>query len=332
MREGHWRWTTARVRSCTALSVEPRGPTSRPRSSPVAAISTVSSSRRRHSTVPSMPNSLRRPTRNARPASPCSSSVIPSAMSTVSFGSELRCGALSADGLAEEPFLEPSRASMPAVADLLRLRRRRAERLVPVPLPVVDGTDPLDPAASPAIRVLRRPRALLRPELPADPVRGAPAGVPPGLPGPPCPRAGCARVGAGLRRGGPAPGRGPRPACGRRARSWARSPRSPRRRRRPRPVGPGPARSPPRRSCPPPLPTPPAIEPFSSASSATADAPWAPASHRHSRHSRPSRWSAASWPPASCRWRWPARWCPSRSCSGAGFSWPPRCHRSRSTS
>jgi len=63
-------------------------------------------------------------------------------MSTVSFGSKLRCGALSADGLAEEPFLEPSRDSMPADADLLRLRRRRAERLVPVPVPVVGVPEP----------------------------------------------------------------------------------------------------------------------------------------------------------------------------------------------
>ncbi len=36
---------------------------------------------------------------------------------------------------AEEPFLEPSRPPAPAVADLLRLRRRRADRLVPVPVP-----------------------------------------------------------------------------------------------------------------------------------------------------------------------------------------------------
>jgi hypothetical protein len=75
-------------------------------------------------------------------------------MSSVSFGSlgsELRRGALSADGPAEEPFLEPSRDPAAEVVDLLRLRRRRAERLVPlpaaVPVPAAAALDPLDPAA-----------------------------------------------------------------------------------------------------------------------------------------------------------------------------------------
>jgi hypothetical protein len=68
-------------------------------------------------------------------------------MSSVSFGSVLRCGALSAVGPAEEPFLEPSRDPEPAVADLLRLRRRRADRLVPVPVPAVAVFAPLGPVA-----------------------------------------------------------------------------------------------------------------------------------------------------------------------------------------
>ena len=87
-------------------------------------------------------------------------------MSTVSFGSLLRCGAFSADGPAEEPFLEPSHDSVPAVADLLRLRRRRAERLVPVPAPTAAVRDPLVdatldelPRCSPLLRRTRQSRS-----------------------------------------------------------------------------------------------------------------------------------------------------------------------------
>ncbi len=120
MRDGHWRWTTARVRSWRAARVEPRGPTSMPRSlsSPVAAISTVSSSRRRLSTVASTPYSASRPARKFRPISPCSSSVIPSAMSTVSLPSVPSVpldGAFAWDGCRVEPFCDPSsRISVPA--------------------------------------------------------------------------------------------------------------------------------------------------------------------------------------------------------------------------
>jgi len=74
-------------------------------------------------------------------------------MSSVSFvGSALRFGALSADGPAVDPFLESSGDPPPPVVDLLRLRRRRAERLVPAPVPAacaLADPDPLDvgPAA-----------------------------------------------------------------------------------------------------------------------------------------------------------------------------------------
>jgi hypothetical protein len=169
VRDGHWRCTTARVRSWSAARVDPRGPTKMPRSSPRAAISTVSSSSRRVSTVPSMPNSLSRPATKARPTSPCSSSVIPSAMSTVSFASLLRCGAFSG-GCPREPFLEPSPAAPSLVVALLRLRRRRAERLVPEPVPavvvvpepvpaaVITGpSEPSEPPSSPSEVAARSP-------------------------------------------------------------------------------------------------------------------------------------------------------------------------------
>ena len=96
--------------------------------------------------MPSMPNSLRRSATNARPTSPCSSSVIPSAMSTVSFASMLRCGAFSGDGF-PEPLLEPSADATAVVAALLRLRRRRAERLVPLPVPAGEAPEPFGPAS-----------------------------------------------------------------------------------------------------------------------------------------------------------------------------------------
>ena len=126
-----------------------------PKSSPIAAISTVSSSRIRHSTDPSMPSSPRRAATNARPTSPCSSSVIPSAMSSVSFDSVLRCGALSADGPAwsrvelsrshrdvEAGRLHDTHTARRAGHRLRRLRRRRAERLVPVPVSPVPVSPP----------------------------------------------------------------------------------------------------------------------------------------------------------------------------------------------
>jgi hypothetical protein len=57
-------------------------------------------------------------------------------MSSVSFASVLRFGALSADG-PPEPFVEFSTDAEPVLVALLRLRRRRAERLVPLPVPAV---------------------------------------------------------------------------------------------------------------------------------------------------------------------------------------------------
>jgi hypothetical protein len=48
----------------------------------------------------------------------------------------LRFGALSADG-PPEPLLELSTDAEPVLVALLRLRRRRAERLVPLPVPAV---------------------------------------------------------------------------------------------------------------------------------------------------------------------------------------------------
>ena len=74
------------------------------------------------------------------------------------------------DGSAEEPFLEPSRDSVPAVADLLRLRRRRAERLVPVPVPPAAAREPfVDAALSRASAVLS-----LVSEEAAEPLRWPP--------------------------------------------------------------------------------------------------------------------------------------------------------------
>ncbi len=59
----------------------------------------------------------------------------------------LRCGAFSRDG-PPEPFPEPATDATPGVVALLRLRRRRAERLVPLPVPAVVVLDPLLPAPS----------------------------------------------------------------------------------------------------------------------------------------------------------------------------------------
>jgi hypothetical protein len=91
-------------------------------------------------------------------------------MSSVSFASVLRFGAFSADGL-PEPLLELSTDATPVVVDLLRLRRRRAERLVPLPVPAVVVTAPLlpGPASSvlPVLPVL--PASFrLRPALPDE--------------------------------------------------------------------------------------------------------------------------------------------------------------------
>jgi len=63
-------------------------------------------------------------------------------MSSVSFASLLRFGAFSADG-PPEPLLELPADVTPVVVDLLRLRRRRAERLVPLPVPAVVVAVPL---------------------------------------------------------------------------------------------------------------------------------------------------------------------------------------------
>jgi hypothetical protein len=89
-------------------------------------------------------------------------------MSSVSFASVLRCGAFSTDG-SLEPFLEPSTGATPVVVALLRLRRRRAERLVPLPAPVV-----VVPVAPPAPELPALESAspelpeLLRPPPPVD--------------------------------------------------------------------------------------------------------------------------------------------------------------------
>ena len=212
----------------------------------MAAISTVSSSSRRLSTVASTPYSASSPTRKARPISPCSSSVIPSAMSTVSFGSLPPWGALP-DGSLVEPFRDPSRdpspvaAAPPAVA-LLRLRRRRAERLVPVPVPADPSRRCVRTATRCRRRRCRRQRCWRPPRGgrgggarsgPADPPLAArPPDLEPDEPlrcawRPPCPerlppRGGNARAWAVPRPDAPGPARGPRPGHGRRGPSWAR--------------------------------------------------------------------------------------------------------------
>src|SRR5580698_9480234 len=102
-----------------------------------------------------MPYSLRSPTKKTLPASPCSSSVIPSAISTVSFvtlpSADLCAGRFSCG----EPLAAPFEPSTPATtAALLRLRRRRADRLVPVPLPAPLPPPPrLEPFPSSLLRV-----------------------------------------------------------------------------------------------------------------------------------------------------------------------------------
>jgi hypothetical protein len=67
-------------------------------------------------------------------------------MSSISFASVLRFGAFSADG-PPEPLLELSTDATSVVVALLRLRRRRAERLVPLPVPAVVVAAPLLPVA-----------------------------------------------------------------------------------------------------------------------------------------------------------------------------------------
>jgi hypothetical protein len=74
-------------------------------------------------------------------------------MSTVSFASVLRGGAFSPAG-SPEPFLDPCICAAPPDGALLRLRRRRAERLVPVPDPVVAVPEPL---GLPLLALLRSP-------------------------------------------------------------------------------------------------------------------------------------------------------------------------------
>ena len=146
--------------------------------------------------------------------------------------------------------------------------------------------------------------------------------------------AGTAPCEVGLRPDEPAPAPWPRPGHARRGPSSARPPRSPRRRRRPLPVGPEPVRSLLRRSCPPPQPTPRAIEPFLFAWRATADGTSVPVHLRRCRRrSPPCRSSLASGSVFS-RWWGPGRssW---RHCSSpAAMSlWPPtsRPWRSRSS-
>ena len=204
-------------------------------------------------------------------------------MSSVSFGSRapLRSplGGRPRRGAVPRAFSgapAPSRGR-----DLLRLRRRRAERLVPGPVSadvVARSTLPCSasvPDAEPAHRLAPAPPAELRRTARRTPGRPGPPWLPPWPDR--LPAAGALPARPGARPGAPGPAPGPRPACGRRGPSWARRPRSPRRRRRRRRAGPVPARSPPRPSCPPLRPTPRAIEPFCSASSATAGAAWAPA-------------------------------------------------------
>ena len=309
----------------------------------MAAISTVSSSSRRLSTVPSMPNSPRRPARNARPTSPCSSSVIPSAMSTVSFASVLRCGAFSADGLAPEPFLEPSRrrhaggrrlAAIAPAAGRTAGAAARTPAVVPVPGPVsAPAAAGLAPTS--ARRAARRPSsrpprtaasalatalaALLAPSLARSAAAAAPGSLP-SRPGPdwtdPCPHPGldphaAEEPGLGLAHHdhlGIADGHSQ--------------------------LVQGAARSPPRRSSPPPQPTPRAIEPFLSASSATADGPWAPAvldvvvARRLAvrRLASRGRLPAVGVAPGRSSWR---RWSSPRSWPAAGSPWPPPCRRWR---
>ena len=292
----------------------------------MAAISTVSSSSRRDSTVPSIPNSLRRPARNARPASPCSSSVIPSAMSTVSFGSVLRWGAFSADGPVEEPFLEPSRdlraggGRLAAVAAAAGRAARPGARSAAVR---TSGR----PSARRCITV-RRARALSA-EPSARPSR--PLGRPGDPPGPVCPPAGVRSR------------RGRAPTGRTRARTRAST--------RIRPKSPvlgslttitsaSPTATPSwsrARSvasstglCPPLLPTPPVIEPFSfrferdrgcgfgAGVSVTSSAP--------ASRSSAACLAAGFRPLARAR-----PLVPGRSWSAAGSPWPPRCRRWRST-
>jgi hypothetical protein len=87
-------------------------------------------------------------------------------MSPVSFASVLRCGAFSADG-PPEPFLELSTDATPVVVALLRLRRRRADRLVPLPVPAaVVVPAPLPPGSAELVE--SPPSGLLRLSPPDD--------------------------------------------------------------------------------------------------------------------------------------------------------------------
>ena len=104
-----------------------------------------------------MPYSPRSPTKKTLPASPCSSSVIPSAISTVSFvalpSADLCAGLFSC----VEPLAAPFEPSCPAATPaLLRLRRRRADRLVPVPAPAPPPPSRLEPLPA----LLPRPEAV----------------------------------------------------------------------------------------------------------------------------------------------------------------------------
>ncbi len=87
----------------------------------------------------------------------------------------LRFGALSVDG-PPEPLLELSTDAEPVLVALLRLRRRRAERLVPLPVPAVAVPDPFElpgvesvpAAAEPSEAPEAPPSGRLRPDPPDE--------------------------------------------------------------------------------------------------------------------------------------------------------------------
>ena len=192
------------------------------------------------------PNSASRPARNARPTSPCSSSVIPSAMSAVSFGS---CALRTSPRPRARRGVEPSPSGL-----ALRLRRRLADSGSGAGAPIGSSPVPGSSRCSPPAGRRRR-----SPSVPIPwPVRVAPLAAPRSLAtlAAAARGRGSARAWGGARPGAPGPAPGPRPACDRRGpvlgsvtTMTSASPTA-------TPAGPAPARLLLRPSCLQPLPTP----------------------------------------------------------------------------
>ena len=195
-----------------------------PRSSPVAAISTVSSSRSRVSTVPSMPNSLEeagheRPPDLALLFERHSLGHVHCLLRRFCAPLRSPLGGRSRRGAVPRVFPRPPppAARLAAIAPAPRRAARPACRVPPVPRSAVEPRSPsrTSPAPAPILHGCadpsdhRRPAPLATLTLTAALARLA------APPGPLTPR-------AGRRPGGRGPVPGPRPASGRRARSWAR--------------------------------------------------------------------------------------------------------------